>query len=287
MSLKSYSWAWSMPVQSSSERLVLLALSERSNKEFMCWPSQKCIAEDTRMNIKTVGSALKKLTEKSFILEAGKRQSRNGFVKVYRLNTAFKPQQKRMKKGLENSLDTHSVQGVKMAFNQESSHPNPTSEQTPDFEATDTQNCLETGNRNRGTEPLTYEPLNNPIKKVYKKKFSPKSNHFDFSKLPKSVDQSAVQNFIDHRQALNAPLTQHALEIQMREAAQAASIGLSPADVIDQTIGAGWKSINLTWLQNRTQPKDLSANQSCWETYDPFDTSWLRAEDLEMYVHGD
>ncbi len=291
MNLIASKWAWSMTTHKATERLVLLALASRANKQFTCWPSQKRIAADTGLNIKTVASALKSLSTQTLILDAGRVASRGGFVKRYRLNVALKPQPKKTEKVLETMECDMSEISSKTYRARIDSAP----ELEVGYEVDDTPKTTEGGGKNGfedGPESgvlnnISKNKYKNNKKKVYKKKFSPKSKHFDFSKLPKSVDQSAVQNFIDHRQALNAPLTQHALEIQMREAAQAASIGLTPSDVIDQTIGAGWKSINLTWLQNRTQPKDMSANKSCWETYDPFDTSWLRAEDLEVYVHGD
>lgn len=66
-------WAWSVPVSSSSERLVLLALAKHdSDDDELPYPSAETIAKETRLNRKTVFSAIASLCEAGFIVRSVK-----------------------------------------------------------------------------------------------------------------------------------------------------------------------------------------------------------------------
>lgn len=66
-------WAWSVPVSSSSERLVLLALAKHdSDDDELPYPSAETIAKETRLNRKTVFSAIASLCEAGFIVRSAK-----------------------------------------------------------------------------------------------------------------------------------------------------------------------------------------------------------------------
>lgn len=54
-------WAFSAPVASASQRLVLLDLADRANADHKCWPSQLTIAARTHLSERTVRLALKEL----------------------------------------------------------------------------------------------------------------------------------------------------------------------------------------------------------------------------------
>ena len=83
MSLDATIWAWKADVDSSMERLVLLALADRAGEEHTCYPSQKRLAKDTKANIKTIAKVLEELEEKSLIKWTG--QIKGNGVKVYQL----------------------------------------------------------------------------------------------------------------------------------------------------------------------------------------------------------
>lgn len=63
-------WAWAAPVASSSERLVLLALAKHADEDGSSFPSADTLAEETRLNRKTVFSALTSLCEGGLIVRS-------------------------------------------------------------------------------------------------------------------------------------------------------------------------------------------------------------------------
>lgn len=78
-------WAWSVPVSSSSERLVLLALAKHdSDDDELPYPSAETIAKETRLNRKTVFSAIASLCEAGFIVRSAKTSQ--GRRNQYELN---------------------------------------------------------------------------------------------------------------------------------------------------------------------------------------------------------
>lgn len=79
------------------------------------------------------------------------------------------------------------------------------------------------------------------------------------------VSHQVVEAFIEHREALRKPLTQRALEINIRNAAGAMDIGMTPDEAIEQTIAAGWQGVNLEWLRNRAQA--VSGRRKTFDEY--------------------
>jgi biotin operon repressor len=75
MSLTATRWAWSAPVENSGQRLVLLNLADRANKQGECWPSQERIARDTNLSERSVRNRMKELEETGFIK---RRHRKNG-----------------------------------------------------------------------------------------------------------------------------------------------------------------------------------------------------------------
>ena len=83
MSVDATRWAWSVEVSSSTKRLVLLALSDRAGENHTCFPSAMRMVKDTKLNRKTVLSAINDLIEDGLILDTGERKG-NG-VRVLKL----------------------------------------------------------------------------------------------------------------------------------------------------------------------------------------------------------
>lgn len=85
MSVDAIRWAWSAPVESSSQRIVLLALADRAGEEHTCWPSMVRVQKDTCLDIKTVKSTISKLIEMGLLADTGERKGATGRVRVLRL----------------------------------------------------------------------------------------------------------------------------------------------------------------------------------------------------------
>lgn len=85
MSIDATSWAWKAPVQSCSQRIVLLALADRAGEDHTAWPSAERLHQDTCLNIKTIPKVLKELTGLGLIMDTGERKGSSRRVVVYRL----------------------------------------------------------------------------------------------------------------------------------------------------------------------------------------------------------
>ncbi|MQW91962.1 helix-turn-helix domain-containing protein [Acinetobacter wanghuae] len=85
MSIDATRWAWTAPVNTSSQRLVLLSLSDRAGEEHTAWPSMERLAADTVLNLKTVKKVVNELISLGLVIDTGKRMGPTGRVRVLAL----------------------------------------------------------------------------------------------------------------------------------------------------------------------------------------------------------
>lgn len=106
----------------------------------------------------------------------------------------------------------------------------------------------------RGSEPdspkSVIEPVIQPVSDTGKK-----SPALDLTSLPNGITVELAQAFIDHRKAIKAPLSQQALSLCMNAAAKAVNYGLTPQQVIEETIVNGWRKPEPEWVANRLAGK--------------------------------
>lgn len=75
MSVQALSCAFALRGLTSSEKLVLLALSNYADQNMRCWPSQETIAFDTELSERTVWGSLRSLEEKRIIQRTERRRA--------------------------------------------------------------------------------------------------------------------------------------------------------------------------------------------------------------------
>ena len=85
MSVDAIKWAWTAPVDTSSERLILLSLADRAGEDHTAWPSTERLMMDTKLNLKTVKDVIARLIVKGFLEDTGRRVGKTGRVRVLRL----------------------------------------------------------------------------------------------------------------------------------------------------------------------------------------------------------
>jgi len=88
MSLKALSWAFETEVQSSTQKLVLLALCNFASETGKAYPTVETVCGITQAEDKAVRRALKSLTEQGLIVDTGKRTGATQQVRVYQLPNA-------------------------------------------------------------------------------------------------------------------------------------------------------------------------------------------------------
>jgi len=239
-------WAWHQNVSSASERLVLLSMAERAGEEHCCWPSVARLELDTKLNRKTIFGCINKLISQGLLFDTGKRKGRTASVKVYQLIGV-------------NGREEQRKSSPKIGTTKQSQNRGKLDDQKPGQLKIQAVPILPSSRpksgttkqyQNRDIEPVNLEPIKEPIK------INNKKNHkqLDFRNLPSGVSEAGARAFADHRKALKVPLTQHGFELSMREAAKSVDIGITPDEVIDETIQAGWRGINIKWLENRIRP---------------------------------
>lgn len=295
MSLDATRWAWIQHVGSSSEKLVLLSMSDRAGDDHTCFPSIERLELDTELNRKTIMRSIKRLIEKGLIEDTGKCRGTTGKIKVYRLmgvqgrDDIYQQEKDKRKKSTSNTSNDDQKNSAEQSQNGDdlSAETDPKTELLTSQKSDvivpilpgNSTNFTNKQSQNRDSEPIK-EPIKESIDgKAREKRTSPatKKTHVCFDRLPAQISIEIAMEFIEHRKALKAPLTQYGFDKAMAEACKAPSIGLTPDEAIDQTILAGWKGINITWLQNR-----LSRTESYQAANTAFsaDISW--AQDLGL-----
>lgn len=86
MSIDATRWAWTAPVNNSSQRLVLLSLADRASDEHTAWPSIERLAKDTVLDKKTVQKVILELIDLGLIKDTGDRKGPTKRVRVLKLN---------------------------------------------------------------------------------------------------------------------------------------------------------------------------------------------------------
>ncbi|WP_419614349.1 hypothetical protein [Thiolapillus sp.] len=82
---------------------------------------------------------------------------------------------------------------------------------------------------------------------------SPKATSIDLSAFEGwPISQDTIKRFIAHRKVKKSPLTQYALELNLKAALRGQEeIGMTADEVLLFTIKEGWQGVNLKWIDNR------------------------------------
>lgn len=85
MSIDATRWAWTAPVKTSAQRLVLLSLADRAGEEHTAWPSIERLAADTVLDKKTVQKVILELMNLGLVLDTGERTGPTRRVRILKL----------------------------------------------------------------------------------------------------------------------------------------------------------------------------------------------------------
>ena len=86
MSIDATRWAWTAPVNNSSQRLVLLSLADRAGEHHTAWPSIDRLAKDTALNEKTVQKVILELINIGLVIDTLERTGPTKRVRILKLN---------------------------------------------------------------------------------------------------------------------------------------------------------------------------------------------------------
>lgn len=89
-----------------------------------------------------------------------------------------------------------------------------------------------------------------------------KSSVIDFSAFPMAVSPEIWDDYLKHRKAKRAPITQTVVNMLGKELRKAAVSGWSADDALSEAMAAGWQGFKFEWLQNRSRPQNQYAGNT-------------------------
>ncbi|EKN6355965.1 hypothetical protein ACOHX9_000673 [Yersinia enterocolitica] len=95
-----------------------------------------------------------------------------------------------------------------------------------------------------------------------RKRKAVKSSVFDFSSFPMAVSPEIWEDYLIHRKAKRAPMTQTVVNMLGKELSKAAAVGWSVDDSLSEAMAAGWQGLKFEWLQNRSRPQNQCAGNT-------------------------
>ncbi|EKN4800091.1 MULTISPECIES: hypothetical protein [Yersinia] len=89
-----------------------------------------------------------------------------------------------------------------------------------------------------------------------------KHSAIDFSAFPMAVSSEIWDDYLKHRKAKRAPMTQTVVNMLGKELSKAVAAGWSVDDALSEAMAAGWQGLKFEWLQNRSRPQNQRAGNT-------------------------
>ena len=237
MSVDATRWAWKAPVKNATQRLILLSLADRAGEHHTCYPSNKRLAQDTMLNLKTVQKSVCELIELGLIADTGERKGSTNQVRVLQLLGVESREYNEPKNGLVKQ--TQKRNSTKIGIDPKNGIGN-----EPNFGV-----CNEPKN---GLGNLPIEP-NNESNNI-KEKFSFAG---ELKKL--GANEQLISDWLQVRKAKKAGNTKTALNGFMNQVEKS---GLPLNTVLEICVIRSWQGFNVDWLKNidlsEFQPKQAT-----------------------------
>lgn len=213
MSIEAISWAFQQPIRPSTAKFVLVAIANCADgQEFIAWPSIRYIATVTSQDPKTVQAGINRLREEGFIEDSGERKGATRQVVVYRLNISKNGSVKETQKRKTSKSGTLPKMEPK----------------TTVFPAKDYRFSSE-------TPPKTvYGTVRN-----HQEPSGKQNNKPGALALPDWLPAEAWADWVEHRKAVKAPMTEKAAQLCLRKLDRLRADGNDPVAVIEQSVITG------------------------------------------------
>lgn len=225
MSVDATRWAWKAPVKNATQRLILLSLADRAGEHHTCYPSNKRLAQDTLLNLKTVQKAVSELIELGLIVDTGERKGNTKQVRVLQLIGVDSREYNEPKIGLVKQ--TQKRNNTKIGIDPKNGIGN-----EPNI-GIDNEPKIGLGN-------LSIEP-NNESNNI--------SEKFSFAVELKKLGASEqlVKDWMQVRKTKKAGNTKTALNSFMKQVEKS---GLPLNTVLEICVVRSWQGFNNDWLKN-------------------------------------
>lgn len=220
MSVEAITWALKERVGRSSTKCVLIVLANCATpEESICWPSAEYLADATCQDRKTVIENLRRLRELGYLEDTGERRGRTGQVHVYRLK---RPESGTVPKTEAKGADFAAEQSrISLPSVPKSGHGN------------DKETTAET------TEKRPRRSAQSAVVEVAVALL-----------VEAGFDELTARDFLAHKRARKAPLTERAWRDHLRECSSA---GWSPMAAAEKVMARNWSGFEAKYVQGQAQ----------------------------------
>lgn len=226
MSTVVMSACWQLQM-SPTQKAVLISLADNANDQGHCWPSIDTICERTCLGRTAVIDAIKELETAGHVSADRSNGRRTSYV--------IHPNQSASRTGERAQT---SPAGVPVSdANQSATRTGPPNKPVRQTDQTSPPDGLNQSARRTLTVKNHQEPS--------------KARRRALAVRPDSVPENVWSDFVAHRKAKRAPLTDTALAGIQAEADKA---GVSLAEALTICCRQGWQGFNADWLDRRSKP---------------------------------
>lgn len=238
MSMRLMVQAMNCEVGNPARKLVLLKLADNANDDGICFPSYQYIADKCEMTRRSAISHIEYLIKMGLVSKKERKNKDGSISNLYFLH-------------LEQGSENFALGGENISLGSENFAPGGSENISP-----------------RTSHSL--EPVNEPKKTTQKSESEMLLEQF-------GISGQLAKDFITHRKAKKAPITETVMNGFLREANKA---GLSVAESVAISIERNWQGFKATWYLKDKELQSIKQPQSSNTFAD--DGSWAIGRQLNI-----
>ena len=238
MSMRLMVQAMNCEVGNPARKLVLLKLADNANDDGICFPSYQYIADKCEMSKRSAISHIDDLIKMGFVTKKARKNKDGSSANLYLLH-------------LEQGSEKSALGGENISLGSEKS-------------------ALGGSEKSAPITSHSLEPVTESKKNTQKSEFEMLLEQF-------GISGQLAKDFITHRKAKKAPITETAMNGFLREANK---VGLSVAESVAISIERNWQGFKATWYLKDKELQSIKQPQSSNTFAD--DGSWAIGRQLNI-----
>ncbi|AFR03810.1 helix-turn-helix domain-containing protein [Pectobacterium carotovorum] len=284
----------------NTKLLIMVRLADYSNDDGISYPSVETIARQLGAGESTIRGAMAELEEAGWLYREGRRKGNRNTSNLYYLNAErledvalreiAKVKAARLVKRVSNSHPPESDGSKSDPLKSGGSngfHP-PESGAKACFDPPESGGDPQVNSKHDPQVNSKHESQGTPARKIALK--SPLAG-FDFSAFPTLPCGQVWGDYVKHRNAKRAPITQTVVNILGQELAKAVNAGWTVDQALGEAMAAGWQGLKFEWLVNRNQAVRSAAPLNKQEALEARNAQafeeWLQEEAQALENRGD
>lgn len=241
--------------------MIMARLADYSNDDGISYPSVETIARQLGAGESTIRGAMAELEEAGWLYREGRRKGNRNSSNLYYLNAErleevalqeiAKVKAARLAKQVSNSHPPESDGSESdplKSGGSNGSHP-PESGKKPGSHPPESG-----GDPQEDLDPQVNSKHEPQVTRARKNAPKPPTADFDFSSFPVMPSDQVWGDYVKHRKAKRAPITQTVVNILGQELTKAVNAGWTVDQALGEAMAAGWQGLKFEWLANRNNP---------------------------------